>query len=167
MTSIAGIDLDSNAIDVVLIDEDTGAWLGYRRYDLDVGPGGSLERARRVRDVLPVRGAWADAGVVAIGLEDTRSKQRLSIAAISRIQGALATCLPRDVELLELSVNRRERGWKALTAGKTNASKDEIRAWAIAAGAPEGLVQDAYDAFAIATATRETLQERARKGRAA
>lgn len=164
MSAIAGIDYDSEAIYAVLVDEDSGLWLGAKRYLLTVGPGDSFERARRIRDLLPARGAWADAGVVAIGLEDLRSRQRSQVAAASRVEGALLATLPRDLELVRMPVNTRRDnarpGWKALTVGKTNASKDEIRAWAIAAGAPAGLEQDFYDAFAIARAARETLSTR-------
>lgn len=163
MSSIAGIDYDSEAVYLVLIDEDAGAWLGSQAWALDVGPGGSFERARRLSTIFPARGSWADAGVVALGLEDLRSRQRSQVAAASRIEGALLALLPRELELVRLSVNRREVGWKALTVGKTNASKEEIQAWAIAHGAPAGLRQDYYDAFAIARATRSTLAARNRR----
>lgn len=162
MSTFAGIDYDSEAVFLVLVDETTGGWRGHATYDLTIGPGDSFERARRLSTLFPARGSWDDAGVVALGLEDLRSRQRSQIAAASRIEGALLALLPRELELVRLSVNRLLVGWKALTVGKTNASKDEIRAWAIANGAPAGLVQDVYDAFAIARATRETLQARAR-----
>lgn len=158
MSSVAAIDYDSEAIYAVLIDEDTGDWLGASRYLLTVGPGDSFERARRIRSLMPAAGAWRDSGVVAIGLELIRSRERNQVAAAARVEGALLACLPRDLPIVRLSVNGREKpGWKLLTVGKTNASKAEIRAWAIAAGAPAGLEQDFYDAFAIARATRETL----------
>lgn len=163
MSSIAGIDYDSEAVFLVAIDEDSGGWLGARAYDLTVGPGDSFNRIRRLRDLMPDRTAEAWDGVVALGVEDLRSRQRSQIAAASRVEGALLACLPRDLEIVRLSVNRREVGWKAMTVGKTNASKDEIKAWAHANGAPEGLLQDYYDAFAIATATRGTLDKRRQK----
>lgn len=158
MSAIAGIDYDSEAVFLVAIDEDSGAWLGARVYDLKTGPGDSFDRIRRLSTFFPKRSSWADEGVIALGLEDLRSRQRSQIAAASRVEGALLALLPRDLRIVRLSVNRRLIGWKALTVGKTNASKDEIRAWALEQGAPAGLVQDFYDAFAIAYATRETLQ---------
>jgi hypothetical protein len=161
-SSILGIDYDSEGIFGVVIGEDAGEWRGTIKAPLDCGPGDSFDRARRIRDLMPPRTAYADAGVVAIGVEDLRSRQRSQIAAASRVEGGLLQALPRDLEIVRLSVNRREVGWKALTVGKTNASKDEIKAWAIAEGAPAGLEQDFYDAFAIARATRETLSKRRR-----
>lgn len=164
MSAIAGIDYDSEAVYIVGIDETTGDWLGWSSVDLACGPGDSFERARRVRDLLPARGAWADAGVIAIGIEATLSRQRASVAALSRVQGALLACLPRDVRVVPLTVNRRTVGWKALTVGKTNASKAQVKAWALEQGAPVGLVQDFYDAFCIAQATRLTVNHQPKGG---
>lgn len=164
MSQVGGIDYDSEGVYLVLIDEDSGAWLGSHLYDLKLRRKGddSFDRVRRLQTLLPARRQWADSGVVAIGLEDLRSRQRSQVAAASRVEGALLALLPRELRLVRLSVNAREDnpngpGWKALTVGKTNASKEEIQAWAIGEGAPAGLVQDFYDAFAIARATRETL----------
>lgn len=158
MSAVAGIDYDSEAVYLVAIDEDSGAWLGGHRYDLAAGPGDSFDRIRRLQTLFPRRSAWETDGVVAVGVEDLRSRQRAQIAAASRVEGALLTLLPRDLRIVRLSVNRRAVGWKALTVGKTNATKDEIRAWALDNGAPAGLEQDFYDAFAIARATRATLE---------
>lgn len=155
--SIAGIDYDSEAVFLVLIDEDSGDWLGSTAYDLKVGPGDSFQRIRRLQRLFPGPSAWEENRVVAVGLEDLRSRQRSQIAAASRVEGALLALLPVELSLVRLSVNRRRIGWKALTVGKTNATKDEIQAWAIAEGAPAGLVPDFYDAFAIARAARATL----------
>lgn len=157
MSSIGGIDYDSEGVYLVLIGEDDGRWLGQARYDLASGPGDSFERIRRLPALFPGRGTWADQGIVALGLEDLRSRQRSQIAAASRVEGALLALLPRDLDVVRLSVNRRLVGWKALTVGPTNASKDAIRAWALEHGAPAGLRQDFYDAYAIARATRETF----------
>jgi Holliday junction resolvasome RuvABC endonuclease subunit len=157
MGSIAGFDFDSNGIFGVLIDEDTGAWLGKMQADLACGPGDAADRARRVRDLMPARESWVDAGVTAIGLESTFSRDFRAATALCRIQGAIIACLPRSLPLHLLTANgRRTPGWKILTVGKTNASKDEVRQWALDLnhGAPPGLPQDLYDAFAIARATR-------------
>lgn len=158
MSAIAGIDYDSDAVYLAVIDEDDGRLLGIHAYQLDAGPGDSFDRVRRLSTLFPARGAWDE--IVALGLEDLRSRQRSQIAAASRVEGALLALLPRELEIVRLSVNRRLVGWKALTVGKTNASKDEIRAWAIEQGASAGLLQDYYDAFAIARATRSTLAAR-------
>lgn len=155
--TLIGFDYDSQAVFGAAIALETGEWLGSIHADLACGPGGSLERARRLPDLLPGRGAWAAGGVVAIGIEATLSRQRQTVAALSRVQGALLACLPRDVDLYPLKVNTLKDGWKVLTVGKTNATKPQVKAWALAHGAPAGLVQDFYDAFAIASATRSII----------
>jgi hypothetical protein len=162
VSSIVGIDYDSDAIDVVLIDEDEGSWLGWKRYDLACGPGDSLERARRVRSLLPARQAWADAGVVAIGLESTFSNHYNAAVSLARVQGAILASLPRELPLQTFPANHRAGGWKIATVGKPAASKIDVARWAIDEGAPGGLVQDAYDAFCIARAMREHLKTEAR-----
>lgn len=162
MSLIVGFDYDSTSgVFGVAIDEDTAAWVGTFRADIGWVKGDSFARTRALRDRMPDRGSWRDNGVVAFGVEDLRSKQRSSVAALARVEGALLACLPLDIRIVHLSVNRLDVGWKAMTVGKTNASKDEIRAWALRQGAPTGLVQDLYDAFAIARATRETLENAA------
>lgn len=162
MSAIAGIDYDSENVYLVTIDEEDGRWLGVAHYDLAAGPGDSFERTRRLSSLFPRGSAWDD--VAALGLEDLRSRQRSQIAAASRVEGALLALLPRSLRIVRLSVNKRRVGWKAMTVGKTNATKDEIRSWALEQGAPVGLRQDFYDAFAIARAARETIDN---SGRAA
>ena len=159
MTAVAGIDFDSNGIFVAVVDEDSGGWVGQITCDLQCGPGDALARARRVRDLMPARGSWADSGIVAIGLESTFSRDFRAATALCRIQGAIIACLPRDVPLQLLTAGgRRKPGWKLLTVGAasdlTTSSKAEVKEWALEHGAPPGLVQDHYDAFCIARATR-------------
>ena len=155
MASIAGFDYDSNGVFGVLVDEDNGGWLGQMQADLACGPGDAVARARRVRDLMPSRDGWADAGVIAIGVESTFSRDFRATAALARVQGAILACLPRDVPIHLLTANgRRKPGWKIQTIGTTTASKLEVRGWALDHGAPDGLPQDFYDAFCIARATR-------------
>ncbi len=155
MAAIAGFDYDSDAVFGVLVDEDTGGWIGCRQFDLRAGPGDAVERCRRVRDLMPARDSWQAAGVVAIGIESTFSRAFKATAALARVQGAILACLPRTLPVYLLTANGREHpGWKLLTVGKTTATKDEVRHWAQDRGAPVGLVQDHYDAFAIARAAR-------------
>lgn len=155
MSWIAGIDFDSSAVYTVLVDEDTGAYVDRHKADLLCGPGNAFERARRVRDLLPARSRWADDGIVAVGIEATFSKGYQVTAALCRVQGAILACLPRDVLVVPLAANHAApAGWKALTVGRTNASKADVKTWARANGMPHGLEQDFYDSFAIARATR-------------
>jgi hypothetical protein len=155
VSAVAGIDFDSNGVFVALVDEDDGGWLGHQQIDLACGPGDSFQRSRRVRDLMPSRGSWDAAGVVAVGIESTFSRDFRAATALARVQGAIVSCLPRTVPLYLLTAHGRKRpGWKLLTVGQTNASKAHVKQWAINRGAPAGLVQDTYDAFAIAIAAR-------------
>jgi hypothetical protein len=164
VTHFGGIDYDSSGVFVAIVDEEAGAFCGVVSYEIDCGPGGALQRVRRLRDLMPPRSAWRDSGVLAVGLESTFSQAYKAAVALARVQGAIIACLPRDVELELLTANgRAEPGWKLLTTGKTTSSKDEVKAWAIENGAPPGLVQDFYDAFAIARATRELWLTRRRE----
>lgn len=154
MSYFAGIDYDSEAVYTVLIDEDTGRVAETHKAVLTFRSDDSFDRARRVRDTLPDRGRWADRGVLAIGIEATFSQAFKATIALGRVQGAILACLPRDLLVIPIAANRRSpAGWKALTVGATNATKDDVRAWALANGAPAGLEQDFYDAFSIARAT--------------
>lgn len=161
MSYFAGIDYDSEAVFTVLVDEETGRFARQHKADLACGPGDSFDRARRVRDLLPARGLWEDAGVLAIGVEATYSQAFKATIALGRVQGAILACLPRDILILPIAANRKApAGWKALTVGATNASKDDVAAWARANGAPDRLEQDFYDAFCIARATALIWQTR-------
>lgn len=160
MSHFAGIDYDSGAIHIATVDEDTVVMAESAKIDLTFRDDDSFDRARRVRDLMPPRTSWRDAGVLAIGIELPFSRQRNSIVALSRVQGAILACLPRDILVLPLSPNSRDHGWKHLTVGKTNATKPEIKTWAIANGAPTRLEQDFYDAYCIARATALLWQRR-------
>lgn len=161
MSLFAGIDYDSEAVYTALVDEDTGELVEHRSVDLACGPGDSFDRARRVRDLLPDRGRWEDAGVLAIGIEATYSQAFKATIALGRVQGAVLACLPPRILILPIAANRKApAGWKALTVGRTNASKDDVADWARANGAPGGLEQDFYDAFCIARATGRIWETR-------
>jgi Holliday junction resolvasome RuvABC endonuclease subunit len=149
VTFVAGIDYDSSAIHAVLIDETTHAFLHHRAYDLASGPGDAFDRARRVRDLLPARGNWHDIGVLAVGIELPFTRQLNSLVALTRVQGAILACLPRDLMVVDV----RPQTWKADTLGQSNATKEQVRDWAIARGCPPGLALDFYDAYAIAVST--------------
>ena len=167
MAAIAGIDLSSVAVHVVAIDEDSGAYMSRLVADLECGPGDAFERARRVRHLLPPAGHWRE-NFAAIGIEETFSNRVCTAVTLARVQGAVLACLPREMLVMPLPANyRKPHGWKALTVGKTNASKDEVREWALDQGMPPGLAQDFYDAFAIARAVRELLTSQTQRGAAA
>lgn len=165
MSQIAGIDYDSEGVYIVLIDEDTGGMMSLARrrlFSANGRPETSFERARTLFRQMPARQGWGDAGVVAIGIEDPYSRFPEAIKAEARVQGAILSLLPDDLEILPLKPHTRD-GWKALTVGKANASKEQVAAWARAQSAPPAVRQDFYDAFAIARATREILDQRRRR----
>jgi Holliday junction resolvasome RuvABC endonuclease subunit len=153
---IAGIDFSTHAVDVILLDEDTGRPRWHRRR-LDTGPGDAFNAALRVRDAMPVRGAWRDSGVTLIAIERPWSRQLRSIAVLMRIQGAILATLPPQLPILEL----HPQTWKRETVGKSNASKAAVAAWARAelilrcgSTTVDGWPQDAFDAYAIARAAQ-------------
>ena len=68
--TFAGIDVSTQAIDVVLLnlDDDHADWRTY-----DLGAGDALARVRRIPRVLPPSHAWADSGVRQIQIEQPMS----------------------------------------------------------------------------------------------
>lgn len=166
MSLYAGFDLNSNTVDVVLLDEDTmdAVW---RRYRIDDGHADlkAFDRARRLRDAMPPRTAWQDAGVVAIGIEHGASRNFNSVAAQSRVEGALLACLPPDIPVYMLM----PASWKKLTLGHGRASKQDGAVWArhsIHWKDDRGFYpQDAVDAACIARAAQ--LKDAAERGAAA
>ena len=160
VSAIAGIDFDSTGVYVVLVDEESGAYLERLAADLAGGTADAFDRARRVRDLLPFRGWWRDT-CIAVGIEEPFSNSYRSAAGLARVQGAVLACLPPDLLACPIAPNRKAPdGWKALTVGTTTASKEEVREWAESHGLPVGLEQDFADAFCIARAMRSIYAAR-------
>lgn len=151
MTYVAGIDYDSEAIHVALVDLGTGALEAVvPRVDLAAGPGDAFARARRVSTLFPAGHFRPGGAIQAVALELPFSRQTSSLAPLMRVQGAILACIPRDFDVREI----RPQVWKSLTVGKSNASKDDVIEWSLYNGAPTGLEVDFYDAFGIARALR-------------
>lgn len=173
MMTVAGIDLDSNGIHVVRLnlDDDHAA---YNRIRVDNVAGDYHARARRLRDQLPARGAWNDRGVIAIGIEEPKTKPGYgglqSAVPQAVMRGALLACLPADIDLVLLPPYEWKR-WSlgGGERGQGNADKAAVRAWALARwpNPPEHVTQDAFDAYAIAWATRRRLPDHADRRKAA
>ena len=147
---IAGIDLSTHAVDVVLVPLDGNGTPEWRRYRLD-GPS-SFDRARTVRDAMPPRtgGLWDN--VIAVGIEDPRGH---SAGHSYRIQGAILSCLPASV-LVQPWI---PSAWRRAVGLAGNASKEDV---AVFTGRNRGAVlghwpQDACDAYCIALATRDAV----------
>lgn len=157
--SVVGIDLSSRAIDLVTLAEDTNDADHFRvRIDLPSGAT-ATERARRLRDRMPARTAWADAGVSVLAIELPFS--RTPNPAMLIIYGGLLQLVPADLPLLEL----RSDDWrpeclipirKPRDAGedwhKQRALEFAREQWA---DPPAVVDHNAAEAFCIAYAARE------------
>lgn len=174
MMTLAGIDADSNGVHIVRLHLDDNAAV-YNRIRIDNAQGDYHERARRLRDLMPARGAWKDHGVIQFAIEDPRTPPKVGMkGAVPQavLRGAILACLPTDIPVLMLPPSE----WKKWSLGggspgKGNALKPEIRTWAEAhwPNQPAHAGQDAYDAFCVAWAARALLDHHALqpKGKAA
>lgn len=153
---VAGIDLSTRAVDVVLLDEDTDV-ATWHRFPLEGRD--AFERARHVRTALPGRtsGFWDD--VLAVGIEDPRG---YGAGSLYRVQGAILACLPWGL-LVQPWV---PSAWRKQVGLAGNASKLDV--WTFGArrllkdkapGLYETWPQDAMDAYCIALATRQLIEK--------
>jgi Holliday junction resolvasome RuvABC endonuclease subunit len=151
VSATAGIDFSTRAIDVVLLDDDTDH-ATWHRYPLDPP---AFNAALQVRHTVLLRRSWLeDQGVHSVWIELPWARQRKAVAPLMRLQGAILSRLPLDLIAGELA----PQTWKKLTVGKANASKDDVRAWAVLEPGwtlPGHWTQDAIDAYAIAYAGRQ------------
>ena len=152
---IVGLDFSTHAIDMVALELDTDQATWHRRR-LDDHPGlDAYERCRRVRDAMPARGHWKDAGVVAVAMEEPFSRSLREARAYGRLEGALLATLPPGLRVIRFHPTT----WKKQTVGKGNATKADVAAWVkqtwpIDTHALNALPQDALDSYAIAYAGR-------------
>lgn len=151
---IVGCDISTRAIHVVGLDETTNrAQLHIVR--LDAQRGATTERVRRMRDLMPARGAWADAGATLIAVERPFAHMAATLAPMMLAYGGLLQLLPADVPLLELSAPewRRECGLPQRGDDRKPAAVRFAREQWV--DAPAALDDNAADAFCIAWAARE------------
>lgn len=162
--TVAGIDVSTRAIDLVLLDLDTDR-AEWARYELT---GGDLvERVRSIKDwrVPWTLGAtlgrdnahvWDD--VVAIGIERPAGKH--GVAQVSMAFGAALICLPKET----LVQPWQPAEWRKACGMKGNATKQDVAGWAWDARSDAAAIsvadwpQDACDAYCIAYATRSVLE---------
>lgn len=152
MSLFAGIDLNSNVIDIVLLDEETNeAHWDRRRIDTGPATDDAFARCRRVRDAMPARSIWKDSGVVAIGVEIGMSRSFTSVRAQGAVLGAVLACLPAELPIYAL----HPASWKRLALGNGRASKEDGANWCrqnVRWLQDQRLPQDAIDAACIAKA---------------
>lgn len=145
MTTFAGIDFDTHAVHLVLLDEEGAA--RYRCFTLEGTD--ALERTRAVRDAMPSRGWWADGGVVAVGIELPFGPNK---GRLWPVFGAILSCLPRWLLVQPMTAS----GWRKHVGLAGNATKQDIYSFAREkAGSNVWLdhwPQDACDAFCLALA---------------
>lgn len=158
--SIAGIDLNTRAIDIVLID-DAQTQAEWRHVDLSVDPstgettGDAFERTRRVRPGMPTSSWWEDRGVIAIGVEQPRGNH--GTTPLFRIQGAILASLPTWM----LVTPWNPSSWRLEVGLKGNSTKDDITLYALDLLGDQhvaGWPQDAFDAYLIARATWNVVE---------
>lgn len=151
--SVAGIDVSTKQIAIVLLDDDTNRATAHT-YPLlaDSGDRPAWTAARSVQDVMPRQHGMFWDPVWLIGIEDPYSVNRGTAKAYGLIIGAVLTMLPRDVPVVPMPSTE----WKRETCGNPKATKDEVAQWVgrtwtdIFALAD----QDVLDAYAIAYAAQ-------------
>lgn len=114
MSTCAGIDLSSRAIDIVKLDEDTNQ-AEWFRFELEGAS--AWERTRQVRDRLPGSSWWEDVYLAAI---ETPFPDQQGV--LRRVQGAVMASIPPAVLVWE--ANAAE--WKRELALKGKPSWDDL-----------------------------------------
>jgi hypothetical protein len=155
---VAGIDVSSFNVDVVLLDEDIDA-ATWHRFELD-GPT-PFARTRSLRANFPTRSFWEEHGVYLIGIEDPHSRANHTAKALGLVTGGIAALLPRDLTVLQLPTAE----WKGEFAGSGSATKERIAQIARVLGfTPDNL--NATDAYGIAQAARALNNRAIQRGAA-
>lgn len=158
---VAGIDLSTRAIHVCSLPEDSNdAQLHVVR--LDTERGDQITRVRRLRDRMPARTAWRDAGITLIAIERPYSHHAATLAPMMLAYGGILQLLPADVPLLELSPSEWRKECGLPQRG------DQVKPAAIAfarrmwTSAPLAIDDNAADSFCVAWSAREIDLRRAR-----
>ena len=156
--SVAGIDVSTKAIDIVLLDDDSnhGDWkhIPLQRIPKDEHP--AWTSSRSVRLAFPGRAWWENHGVWLIGMEDPRSDGITPAKALGMVTGAILALLPSNLTVIPMPPHE----WKLWSIGgghpgAGNAKKHDVALWAGAQGVgPNPADFNATDAYAIARAAR-------------
>jgi hypothetical protein len=149
---LAGIDYSTHAVDVVLLDEDTGQATWHRT---ELKGADAFDRARRLRWAQPIPDNEWEA-VLAVGIEDPRGH---NAGALYRVQGAILARLPSFLLVHPLIPSQ----WRKLVGLPGNASKAGVARWALKQPGirdwPAATIPfDATDAYCIALATQKLIQ---------
>lgn len=155
MTSFAGIDFDSRAVHVVLVDEDT-LQASYHRYELEGAD--AFDRCRSIRRIR-WDSLWDD--VVACAVEEPMGH---NTRPLNRVQGSILARLPDRLLVHPLRPNE----WRKLVGLPGNASKADVVDFCcrdegiVAFHSPQKLFtesapQDMFDATCLALAVRQLV----------
>ena len=158
--NIAGIDVSTKAVDLVLIHIDDHQPPRWHRYEL-VGQD-AWERTRSIPHAMPTRhdSMWDD--VAAIGVANPAGTH--GAHAVQRAVGAVLACLPP----LTLVQPWRPSEWRKAVGLPGNCSKEQVRDLAsvhsgsLYTNTPYNITnwtQDACDAYCIAVATRAAIEQ--------
>ena len=159
--SYIGIDLSTHAVDLVKLDEDTYRAEWYRvplvgESAIDRARSYYEERWKYLKHSYEVEFIWDD--VIVCALEDPHGAGRSAVSKIMRVQGVVLATIPARVQVWTFAPGE----WRNLCGLAGNASKENVREWALDVwGDPPypDPPQDACDAYCIAYAAR-ALNER-------
>lgn len=153
--NVAGIDVSTHAIDLVLLDMDSDkeTWHRYELRGADL-----IDRIRSIREV-----AWGGTfdETVALGIERPSGQHKGAMAAVSMAFGAVLVRLPAWL----LVQPWQPAEWRKACGLSGRATKEDVAGWALARwgeGKPSAIdvTFDACDAYCIAYATRQRLLRR-------
>lgn len=151
---IAGLDISTRAIHIVSLHEDSNrADLHVVR--LDQERGGYVDRVRRLRDRMPARTAWRDAGITLIAVERPYAHMASTLAPMMLAYGGLLQLLPSSVPLLEISAPEWRKECGLPQRGDDRKAAAVRFARGLWADAPAAVDDNVADAFCIAWAARE------------
>jgi Holliday junction resolvasome RuvABC endonuclease subunit len=143
---LAGIDVSGSAVDVVLIGLDEHP--GWHSFPIEsLGPT-LYDRACNLSPLVTGWIGWAqvDGAFIEEPMAPVLSD---ALKGLCYIVGAVSACVQRRVGHIAAL---KPAEWKLQTVGRGNATKAEIRSWALEQGFGEEAPQDAVDAYCVAVA---------------
>lgn len=160
--SYGGIDLSTKAIDIVTLNEDDN-YADHFRVRIDLPSGATTtERARRLRDRMPARTAWLDAGVTLLAIEEPFfAGSPMGLAPLLVVYGGLLQLLPAALPLLELRADDWRKECGLAIRKRKNLPDDQLKRASVAfareqwKNPPAALDHNAAEAFCAAYAARE------------
>lgn len=156
---VAGIDFDTHAVHLVLVDLDEQRPPWYHRFELHGGD--AFDRARSVRPAMPGPTSILWDETLAFGIEEPQGRHKATVAKLKAVQGAVLACLPEGTLVHPLVPAE----WRRLAGLPGNASKATVAALVLDDACANGWgeiaswPQDACDAYCIAHATALKIEQ--------